>query len=131
MLEERRKFLRVNVKYQINVKCSGQVIKGDPQCYTFHAYTENISEGGMKIILEKEIKVGSLVELQLFITDKEALPIQCNGVIIWNKKANPEGTKPDLFHTGIQYTDLVNPVYLKFLREVISCYLDKEAEKNS
>ena len=128
MYEEKRKFPRVNAKYQINVKCSGEVVKGDPQCYIFHAYTENISEGGMKIILEREIKVGSLVELQLFITDKESLPIQCNGVIAWNKKANPEGTKPDLFYTGIQFTDLINPVYRKLLGEVISCYLDKEKE---
>jgi len=128
MNEERRKFPRVTVKYQINVKCSGEVIKGDPQFYIFHTYTENISEGGMKIILEKEIKVGSLVELQLFVTEKESLPIQCNGVVVWNKKANPEGTKPDLFHMGIQFTDLINPVYRKLLGEVISCYLDKEKE---
>jgi c-di-GMP-binding flagellar brake protein YcgR len=128
MPEERRKFTRVNAKYQVNVKCSGQVIKGDPQRYIFNAYTENISEGGMKIILEREIKVGSLIDLQLFITDKESLPIQCNGVIIWNKKANPEGTKPDLYHTGIQFTELTNAVYRKFLKEVISCDLGKETE---
>ena len=128
MGEERRKFPRVNVKYQINVICTGEVIQGYPQYYIFHTYTENISEGGIRVILEKEVKVGSLVELELFITDKESLPIKCKGVIIWTKKANPEGTKPDLFHTGIQFTDLTSSVYRKLLGDVISYYLDNKSE---
>ena len=128
MAKERRQFTRVNAKYPINVICAGEVIEGHPQHYIFRTYTKNISQGGIKVILEQEIKVGSEVELELFITDKESLPIQCSGVIAWNKKANPEGTKPDIFHTGIQYADLINPVYLKLLREVISCYLDRETE---
>jgi c-di-GMP-binding flagellar brake protein YcgR len=128
MPEEKRKFPRANVKYQINVICSGEVIQGRPQYYTFHTYTENISEGGIRVILEKEVKAGSLVKLELFISDKESLPIKCNGVVIWTKKTNPEGTKPDLFHTGIQFTNLTNPVYRKLLKDVISYYLDNKSE---
>lgn len=128
MSEEKRKFTRVDAKYQINVICTGEVIQGNPQSYIFHTYTENISEGGIMAVLEKEVKAGSLVKLELFVTDKESLPIKCNGVVIWTKKVNPEGTKPDLFHTGIQFTDLTNPVYRKLLGDVISYYLDDKSE---
>ena len=125
MVKERRQFTRVNAKYPINVICAGEVIEGHPQHYIFRTYTKNISQGGIKVILEQEIKVGSEVELELFITDKESLPIKCYGVIIWTKKANPEGTKPDLIHTGIQFTDLMSSAYRKLLGGVISYYLEK------
>ncbi len=127
MFEERRKFPRADVKYEINVICTGEVIQGKPQNYIFHTYTENLSEGGIRVTLEKEVKVGSLVELELFITDKESLPIKCHGVIVWTKKTNPEGTKPDLFQSGIQFQDLTNPVYRKLLGNVINYYLDNKA----
>ena len=128
MSEERRGFPRVSVQYPKNVICIGEVIQGHPQNYIFHTYTESISEGGMKITLEKEVKAGSLVELELFISDKESLPIKCNGVIVWTKKTNPEGTKPDLFHTGIQFKDLTNPVDRKLLKGVINYYLDNKSK---
>jgi Tfp pilus assembly protein PilZ len=125
---EKRKFPRVNAKYQINVICVGEVVKGTPQNYIFHTYTENISQGGIKVILEKEVKVGSSVKLELFITDKESLPVSCNDVVIWSRKANPEGTKPNIFHTGIQFVDLTNPIYCKLLTDMISYYLDNKSE---
>lgn len=128
MVKERRRFSRVNAKYQINVICTGEVIQGHPKYYIFHTYTENICEDGIRVILEREIKVGSLLELELFISDKESLPIKCNGVVIWTKKANPEGTKPDLFHTGIQFADLTSTIYRKLLGDVISYYLDHKSE---
>lgn len=129
MLVERRKFPRANIKYPINVICTGEVMQGRPQYYIFRTYTENMNKDGIKVMLEKEVKAGSLVELELFITDRESLPIKCNGVIIWTQKANPEGTKPDLFHTGIQFTDLTNPIYLKLLGDVISYHLDNKSEE--
>jgi len=128
MLVERRKFRRANIKYPINVICTGEVVQGDPQSYIFHTYTENMGKGGIMVMLEKEVSPGSLVELELFITDKESLPIKCNGVIIWNKRANPEGTKPNLFSTGIQFKDLTNPAYCKLLDEVINSHLDNKSE---
>ena len=87
-----------------------------------------MGKGGINVILENEVKAGSLVKLELFITDKESLPIKCNGIIIWTKKANPEGTKPDLFRTGIQFVDLTNPTYRKLLEGVISYHLANKSE---
>ena len=131
MFIERRKFPRANIKYQINVICAGEVIDGHPQNYIFHTYTENIGEGGIKVILEKEIKAGSLIKLELFISEKESLPVECNGTVIWTKRANPETTKPDLFYTGIQFIGLVNPVYRKLLVDVINYNLAEQAKKEA
>jgi c-di-GMP-binding flagellar brake protein YcgR len=106
MFKEERKSLRANVKLKIKVICEGTVILGEPQNYTFHTYTESIGEGGVKVILEKELKIASLVKLELFITTKKTLPIQCKGIVVWTRRVNPEGTSPDLFETGIQFIEL-------------------------
>jgi hypothetical protein len=128
MLNERRKFPRALLKYQINVICSGEVIEGHPKDYIFHTYTDNISEGGIKVILEKQINPGSLVKLELFISDKESLPVECKGTVVWTQKANPENTKPDIFFTGIQFLDLTNPVFRKLLVDVINYYLANKSK---
>ncbi len=106
MLKERRKFLRAEIKYKINIICEGSVILGEPRDYIFHTHTENISEGGIKVFLEKELKTASLVKLELYITSKKSLPIRCKSIVVWTKKANPEGTKPDLFNTGFEFMEL-------------------------
>lgn len=104
MVQERRRFPRATVRYKINIICEGEVILGTPKDYTFHTHSENISEGGIKVLLEKELKIGSLIKLQVFITS--GVPIDCKGIITWNKKVNPELTKPDVFETGIQFIEL-------------------------
>ena len=106
MFKERRKFPRVDIRYKINIICQGAVIMGEPQGFVFHTYTENISESGIRVILEKEVQVASLVKLELYITSRSLSPIRCNGIVVWSKRANPEGTKPDLFNTGIQFIEL-------------------------
>ncbi|MDD2689027.1 MAG: PilZ domain-containing protein [Candidatus Omnitrophica bacterium] len=106
MFKERRKFPRAEIKYRINIICEGSVILGEPKDFIFHTYTENISEGGIKVVLEKELKTASLVKLELYITTKKSLPIKCKGIVVWSKKTNPEGTKPDLFITGFQFLEL-------------------------
>lgn len=103
---ERRKFPRAEVKYRINIICEGAVILGEPEDYIFHTYTDNISEGGIRVILEKELKNASLVKLELYVTSRESFPLRCKGIVVWTKKTNPEGTKPDLFYTGIQFMEL-------------------------
>lgn len=101
---ERRRFPRADLKYKINVICDGTVIPGGPNDYTFHTYSENISVGGLKVILERELSVATLVSLEIFITP--VAPVVCKGIIVWTKKVNPSGTNPDLFETGMQFIEL-------------------------
>ncbi len=126
MFKERRKFSRAHVKYKINIICEGTVILGGPKDYIFHTYTEDIGEGGIKVILEKELVVGSLLKLELFITSKKVLPIECKGMVVWTKKTNPQDTKPDLFATGIQFVDLDGSSFgNQLITNIVNRYLNK------
>jgi len=106
VFKERRQFPRANVRCSINIICDGTVILGEPKDYNFHTYTDNLSEGGMKVILEQELKVASLVKLELYITSKKLMPIRCKGMVRWTRRVNPEGTEPHLFDTGLQFIEL-------------------------
>ncbi len=125
MFKERRRFPRADVKYKINIICEGSVIVGGPRDYTFHTHTENIGEGGIKVILEKELIIGSLLKLELFITSKKIMPIRCKGTVIWTKKINPQDTKPDLFDIGIQFLDFDSSFGRQLIADIVNCYLDK------
>ena len=124
MFKERRKFPRAIVKYGIKIICHGAVLLGEPADYVFHTYTENMSEVGINVILEKKLKTASLVKLELYISSKESLPLRSNGLVTWTKKVNPKGTKPDLFATGIKFLDLP-----EFGQEIISTLVQKVLNK--
>ncbi|MDD5432081.1 MAG: PilZ domain-containing protein [Candidatus Omnitrophica bacterium] len=124
-VRERRKYPRASLKYKINIICEGTVVSGRPKDYIFHAYTENLSEGGIRVILEKELSKASIVRLELFITSKKTAPIVSDGLVIWTKKVNPDGTKPDLFNTGIQFIGL-GEIEQKIIRGVVQHCLQQE-----
>jgi c-di-GMP-binding flagellar brake protein YcgR len=104
MQNERRKNLRIELKYKITIICEGKVLFGMPENYLFRTFTENLSEIGVMVKLEQRLKVASIIKLNLFITEKA--PFECKGSIAWVKKANPGNTKPDVFETGIQFIEL-------------------------
>ena len=131
MFKERRKFPRANVKYEVNIVCEGSVILGAPKNYSFHTYTENISEGGLKVILEKELETGSLLKLELFLSDSKSMPVKCKGMVVWTKKANPEGTSPDLFGTGIQFIELNTVSGYTLISGIVKKYLENSQDRGT
>ena len=67
--------------------------------------TENISAGGIKLILEERLNVQTPVSLELFF-EKDS-PTKCQGRVVWVKKVNPiemQG-EPIIFDTGIEFFD--------------------------
>ena len=103
-MNEKRKFPRVNLKYKVTIICDGKVLLGMPGEYSFHTCTENLSQGGVMVRLERQLPNASIMRLRLFVTEKA--PFECKGSVAWTKKANPENTKPDIFETGIQFIEL-------------------------
>lgn len=101
---ERRKFPRFKVKYKIIIICEGKVLYGLPEDYAFHTCTENLSEAGLMVRLERRLSDAAIVKLSLFIT--KDIPLKCKGSIAWTKKVNPKNTKPDIFETGIRFIEL-------------------------
>jgi len=69
------------------------------------ACTENISKGGLMIVLEEKLAVFDVVGIEFFL-DKDTL-IQCEGHISWVRERGKEPTGTlNMFDTGIEFIGL-------------------------
>ena len=69
------------------------------------SYTENISEDGVKIILDIPLRCLSIVGLELFLERDN--PIICKGKVVWvEDRINPVGRGETLYYTGITFTEM-------------------------
>jgi len=96
-MQERRKFLRLTYPCKINLPSE----EGEE---TFTLHTENISSGGVRIILQEKLSRGTPLTIELSI-GKERIKTQ--GRVAWVLDITTPGAKePDLFDTGIEFTSL-------------------------
>lgn len=123
MQSERRKYVRIMLKYKIIIVCDGKVLFGSPEDYVFHTFTENLSEDGVMVKLEQQLSNAAIVKLKLFVT--ENIPFECKGSIIWVKKVNPENTKPDIFETGIKFIEL-DDLERKLIGNLVKSFTKKQ-----
>lgn len=82
------------------------IIKKARSNLVFHSFTENMSTGGVCIILEKELLKNTPVELELHLPDD--LPAaECSGRVTWSAKRNEYlKKKPSQFETGIEFIEI-------------------------
>jgi len=106
-MEERRKFPRL--KYPCKL-----ILGGENKVYSLH--TENISAGGLRVILEKKLAINTPLSIELGLGLKD---IKCKGRVIWvtDIKSLQMG-EVTLFDTGIEFTQ-IEPQDRKILRELI------------
>ena len=123
---EKRKFTRVSVATLVVIRCDVWANISNKEKHEFHTHTENVSEGGLNVILDEELHSPDAVELKLFVTGK-VTPIECKGQVAWTKLISPVQVKPALFSTGIQFTELSHDSK-EAIRNVVSCFSDKEVE---
>lgn len=72
----------------------------------FRTQTENISVGGICVILEKRLLKNTPVEIELFLPDSP-VPITCVGKVAWSFKRNENTRKKPLqFDTGLEFIDI-------------------------
>ncbi|MCM8773948.1 MAG: PilZ domain-containing protein [Candidatus Omnitrophica bacterium] len=94
--KEKRIFPRANFPCKITV--------GSKDIY-FNSHTENIGEGGVKVILEEKLKRAMPVNLELILGEDKK--IICKGEVVWvEERVNPLSGKASLFDTGIQFLDM-------------------------
>ena len=97
-VQEKRKFLRTAFPCKVIVRSSHQELASN---------IENISEGGIRVTLEEELKLSSIVGLELFCGKDE--PIRCEGHVLWIiRKVSPKLGKPTMFYTGIKFSRINN-----------------------
>lgn len=96
---DKRKFARVSFECIVTVNKRGTPL-------VFHTRTENISLGGICVILEKELFKYTPVDLELFLPD-DFPTVKGKGTVIWSiKRAKYLKKKPSEYDTGIEFVDL-------------------------
>jgi len=118
---ERRRFVRAN--YPCRVKVYSGLHKGE----TFFTYTENISCGGVCVVLEKDIGLFVNVDIQVDLEDGLGW-LKCKGKTVWVARRSEWSEKrPRHFNTGAEFVDLTEKDRLR-ITEVIQICLTKEGQ---
>jgi|GEM_PF-384081 c-di-GMP-binding flagellar brake protein YcgR len=94
---DKRQFIRASFPCKVTIYT--------PQRRVLNIYTQDLSEGGMRIICEEKLEISSLVGLRVYL-DKETA-VDCQGRIVWVLE------KPDslietsfLYDTGVEFYDM-------------------------
>jgi hypothetical protein len=94
--QERRKYHRANFACKLHIL--GAV-------GTLELHTEDISAGGLRVTLCREMPAGTLVELKIFLTAGKV--VECKGRIAWMVKAPDNVDRySEIFTTGIEFDDI-------------------------
>jgi len=111
---DRRRFIRIKFPFTIHLYPTGEP--------PISAYTEDISAGGIKVTVHQELKVSSLVNLEVYV---KLRPIVCKGKVIWINKLESEFLEGEIFFDiGMEFQGL-NPEE----REAIDERLDRVTEE--
>lgn len=70
--KERRHFVRAEFPCKITVYT--------PTQHVLHANTENIGAGGLRVFLEEQLEISSIVGLEIYL---DKVPLICQGRIVW------------------------------------------------
>lgn len=117
MVIEKRKFPRADIICKISTVYAERLL-------VFEAHTENIGEGGIRVILSQRLNVPTVVELDLFFSENEA-PIRCKGEVVWANEIKPEGVNPRLYDTGIKFTETIEQ-NKGFIHQLVRSLVSKE-----
>lgn len=84
------------------------IVKKKETSLVFKTETENVSAGGICVILEKGLLKNTPVEIELFLTD-DPVPLICGGRVAWTIHRNEYAKKkPSQFDTGIEFNDIAD-----------------------
>jgi Tfp pilus assembly protein PilZ len=117
----RRQFPRVI--YPCMVKCaSDSDSKG-----ILLTHTENIGEGGLCLIIKKELRLFSIIEVELDLLDADE-HLFLKGKIVWSVRRKAiEEMKPLYYDVGVEFID-ISPSNQQRLRDTIARLIQKGAK---
>jgi Tfp pilus assembly protein PilZ len=116
---EKRKFPRASIA------CKLSTVFGE-RLLVFNAHTENIGEGGIRVILGERLNITTNVDIELFLLEQE-IPIRCKGEVVWASEMKPEAINPRLFDTGIKFIE-INDQNKEAIRKVVQELIAQEGE---
>lgn len=93
---DRRRFIRVEFPFTIHIYQNKKL--------AISAYTEDISEGGVKVTIKESLPVGAAAELEIYVRED---PISCKGKIVWSQQRTSEYIEDEnFFDIGIEFDHL-------------------------
>jgi len=93
---EKRKFVRVRFPCTI-------LLYNFPE-HAISTHTENISAGGVRIIIGEKINTGAIVTMEVHLKDKK---IMCKGKVVWVvDKKSPYRKGVFYYDTGIEFCEM-------------------------
>lgn len=106
MIEERRKYIRIETGINFTYKIK------DTSCPARKAVTKNISPGGIRALVDKDIKKGDWLDLSIDLPSMKK-PICAIVKVIWTA-----GEKADKVEAGIKFEEISPEMKNKFLEHV-------------
>ncbi|MFH1458715.1 MAG: PilZ domain-containing protein [Candidatus Omnitrophota bacterium] len=98
MVIEKREFPRADIICKISTVYAERLL-------VFNTHTENVAQGGIRVILDQKLNIPTPVDLDLFLSESQK-PMRCKGEVVWAKELKPDGVHPRLFDTGIKFTEM-------------------------
>jgi len=93
---DRRRALRIKFPFTIHLYPTGKS--------PISAYTEDLGAGGVKVTVHQELKISSIVELEVYV---KLRPIVCKGKVVWINKRESEFLEGEtFFDVGIEFQGL-------------------------
>lgn len=100
--DERRKFQRLNLSVGVNWKKS-QFLNGNSVEHS--STTKNISEGGLRLILDEDAKIGDILEMNLSLPGGKNIHLK--GRVVWVEKNEIIGARSEsVYEGGVQFIDI-------------------------
>ena len=94
---ERRNFVRVKIPCKMTLF--------QPRDRTLSCHTENISAGGIRVMLGEKLGISSIINLAIYTPGKN--PIICQGKVIWSfSRKTKESPASLFFDTGIEFSTI-------------------------
>ena len=101
-MEERRRYVRLDTRLKIHYR----ILQVSPTPTSTE--TLDISGGGIRIFLNEPLKVGTLLELEIFLPN-DAKPIRCQGKLVWVEEFSIyQGAKEERkeLEGGVEFTHI-------------------------
>lgn len=107
--------------------CLAKIMKdGQAEDYVL-THTENISLGGMCVIISRPLALFSAVGVELDLMDGSSVPLACQGRVVWSKlldKKDPAA--PDSYETGVELDGLTDEAVLRLEAVILKSLRSKD-----
>ena len=102
LIEERRKFVRLNINVEINYT----IITLPPhKQFTIPIQSKNIGGGGICLISEQELKTGELLKLEIKLPE-DPPTVHALGRVVWVKPFSLATEKSKRFDMGVEFIEI-------------------------